>query len=183
VGEAAAMEFRNIDFVRTEVRIAQHLHWERHKDGKIILVPGTKTGPTRSIPLTATCVAMLKRRKLTATSTKVFEGTSPEVGSITDLSKLFTIKPSKSWIWFIVERTLCDILRGEILDETKDIYACREFLGHTDLKVTQVYAKYSNESVRKSFQLFQGWLGCKRGGPRSNARSKVLDQKKSLTFL
>jgi integrase len=62
IGEASAMEFRNVDFSRNEVRIAQHLHWERHKDAQTHLVPGTKTGPNRNVPLTSECMAMLKRR-------------------------------------------------------------------------------------------------------------------------
>jgi len=77
---------------------------------------------------------------------------------LTDLSKLFTIKPSKSWIGSSWNAHFATYFRGEILDETKDIYACREFWS-TDFESHSSYAKYSNESVRKSFQLFKGgWM-------------------------
>src|ERR1039457_3929358 len=73
IGEAAALEFKNIDFFRKEVRIAQHLHWVRKKGGMIDLLPGTKTGPNRVILLTDRCLEVLKRRR-TESFEKVFMG-------------------------------------------------------------------------------------------------------------
>ena len=42
------------------------------------------------------------------------------------------------------------------LRETKNIHALQKLLGHADLVETQRYAKYSDESTKEAFALFDG---------------------------
>lgn len=158
IGEAAALEFRNIDFSRNEIRIAQHLHWERHRDGKIICLPGTKTGPTRMVPLTAECRAMLLNRKRNSTSGTVFSASDDSWLAYRSIQAIYDRAFKRLNLPHRGTHIARHTFAVRFLDQTKDIYALQKLLGHTDLKVTQVYAKYSNESVRRSFQLFRGGL-------------------------
>lgn len=157
ISEAAALEYRCINFIKKEVTIRQHLYWERVKEGRIHLIPGTKSGPLRVIPLSDECLMMLKRRRQISASDKVFpwdrNGDWLPYRSIQSAyNRAFKVAG--------IDKSSTHVLRHtfavRFLEQTKDIYALQKVLGHTDLKVTQVYAKYSNKSVRQAFQLFRG---------------------------
>lgn len=158
IGEAAAIEFKSIDFSRNEIRIAQHLHWERHKDGEIHVIPGTKSGPTRVVPLTTECRAMLQRRRQTSSSSIVFGNDCGRWLNYRSVQAIYDRVFKRIGLRHTGTHVLRHTFAVRFLDQTKDIYALQKLLGHTDLKVTQVYAKYSNESVRRSFQLFKGGM-------------------------
>ncbi len=158
IGEAAAIEFRNIDYLRSEVRLAQHLHWDRHKGGEIHLVPGTKTGPTRNVPLTNECKAMIRRRQQAAKNSRTFESPNGSWLEYRAIQAIYDRAFKRVGLPHTGTHVLRHTFAVRFLDQTKDIYALQKLLGHTDLKVTQVYAKYSNEAVRRSFQLFRGGL-------------------------
>lgn len=158
IGEAAAMEFRNVDYLRGEVRIAQHLHWERHKGGQTHVVPGTKTGPTRNVPLTSECKEMIRSRQATASSSITFADSDGRWLLYRAIQDIYDRAFRKAGLPHRGTHILRHTFAVRFLDQTKDIYALQKLLGHTDLKVTQVYAKYSNEAVRRSFQLFRGGM-------------------------
>lgn len=157
VGEAAALEFKNIDFSKREVRIVQHLDWQRVKGGKILVSRGTKTGPYRTIPLSDDCIEMLKRRKQDATSGIVFPWSRDSNWlPYRAIQAMYDSAFRKAGIEKSGTHVLRHTFAVRFLDQTKDIYALQRVLGHADLQVTQVYAKYSNESVRQAFTLFRG---------------------------
>lgn len=170
VGEAAALEFRSVSFNENEVRLEQHLHWERKKGSRIGVLPGTKGGPSRRVPLTSECREMLLKRNRTGSS-KVFE--SPKEGWLTyrmiqnNYDRVF----KKMCIPHRGTHTLRHSFAVRFLEQTKDVYALQKLLGHADLKDTMRYAKYTNESVRRSFQLFRGGLADNSEGGRSITRS------------
>jgi site-specific recombinase XerD len=57
------------------------------------------------------------------------------------------------------------------LEEVKDIYALQKILGHSDLKVTQIYAKYTVAAVRRAFGVFASKRGSRlTDGSRPLAR-------------
>lgn len=158
IGEAAALQFRNIDFKKSELVICQHLDWPRRKGANIVVLPGTKSGASRWVPLTQECRDMLMRRKSTSKNDRVF--TDP--------------RNDNCWIayrqiQYAYDRAFAKVsetVRGShalrhtfavrYLNQTKDIHALQRLLGHASLEETQGYAKYTNESVRQSFQLFKG---------------------------
>ncbi len=157
IGEAAALDFKNVDFDRAEIYIRQHLHWERHKNGRIALLQGTKGGPTRAIPLSQECLQMLSRRRQESLNPIVFS--SPLTGQWLPYRRIQSVYDRSFKALGLCHtgtHTLRHTFAVRFLDQTKDIYALQKILGHTSLMVTQVYAKYSNESVRKSFELFRG---------------------------
>lgn len=157
ISEATALTFDNISFSRKEVNICQHLHWERKKNGRILLTPGTKSGPSRIIPLSEKCLLMLQKRYENRASEKVFpwakDGSWLPYRCIQDTYNRAFKKAD-------IDKSSTHVLRHtfavRFLAQTKDIYALQRVLGHTDLKVTQVYAKYTNDSVREAFELFSG---------------------------
>lgn len=157
ISEAAALEFRNISFLKNEVTICQHLYWERKRNGAIHLIPGTKSGPHRLIPLSEECRAMLKRRFNHHASEKVFPW---ERDGDWLPYRCVQAAYNRAFKSAGIDKSSTHVLRHtfavRFLEQVRDIYALQKVLGHTDLKVTQVYAKYSNDSVRKAFQLFRG---------------------------
>lgn len=158
VGEAAALDFKQLDFRRGEVRIDQHLHWDRRKDGRTELIPGTKTGPARTIPLTPECASMLRQRLSHLRSGHVFPNAVSQWLTYREIQSRYDAAFRKMSVPQTGTHTLRHTFAVRFLDQTKDIYSLQRLLGHSDLKTTQIYAKYSNESVRRSFQCFRGGL-------------------------
>jgi integrase len=156
IGEAAALEFRNIDFSESEVVLSQHLHWERKSGAKTLVVKGTKGGPSRIIPLTQECKDMLIRRFNATKSNIVFE--LPNSGWLTyrTIQSRYDRCFRKMEIPHRGTHTLRHTFAVRYLDNSKDIHALQKLLGHSDLKDTQRYAKYTYESVKRSFQSFRG---------------------------
>lgn len=156
VGEAAALDFKFINFSKGEVRIAQHLDWERIRNGKITVKAGTKSGPQRVVPLTEECLAMLKRRQKETNSNIVFRWDRNDSWLP---YRIIQHKYDKAFRNSGIELSGTHCLRHtfavRFLDQTKDIYALQKALGHSDLTQTQHYAKYSNESVRQAFKGFK----------------------------
>ena len=155
IGEAAALDSTCIDHSREELIVKQHLHWKRYKGSKTHLLAGTKTGPCHRVPLTPKCHELLLARER-------------------DYGKIFFSGDDNGWISYRTIQSAYDrafeklelehrgthVMRHtfavRFLEQTQDIYALKEVLGHKDLRTTQVYAKYTNESVRRSFKLFSG---------------------------
>lgn len=158
IGEGAALEFNSIDFTANEVIIRQHLDWERKRGGKTHLIPGTKGGPTRRIPLTNDCREMLLRRKRQASSSIVFESAHGGWLHYRVLQAAYDRRFMKMGIPHRGTHTLRHTFAVRFLDQTKDIHALQRILGHASLEETLRYAKYTNESVKRSFQLFRGGL-------------------------
>lgn len=156
VGEAAAMDFDAVEFHRQQVHFRQHLHWERTKNGSIKVLKGTKSGPDRTVPLTPECLGMLRRRHLAGGSSLVFMDPKSEswltyrsIQSVYDRAFKLLGLPHRG------SHTLRHTFAVRFLEQTKDIHALQKALGHTDLTTTMIYAKYTNDSVRKAFQIFR----------------------------
>lgn len=157
IGEAAALEYKSVDFDQNEVRIERHLHWERKKGARIEVIPGTKSGPNRIVPLSAQCRNMLWRRKECAASANVFPGTGEnEWLQYRSIQNAYDQIFKKMDLIHRGTHTMRHSFAVSFLNEVKDIYSLQKILGHSDLEETQRYAKYSQESVRRSFQLFKG---------------------------
>lgn len=157
ISEAAALEFKNINFSKKEVVVRQHLYWERKRDGVIHLVSGTKSGPNRVIPLSDDCLEMLKRRQQILKGGKVFPwDRDGQWLPYRCIQAVYNVAFKKAGINKSSTHVLRHTFAVRFLDQTKDIYALQKVLGHTSLEVTQVYAKYSNDSVRRAFQFFKG---------------------------
>jgi integrase len=157
VGEAAAMDFDSVEFTRQQVHIRQHLHWERTKGGSTSVLKGTKTGPDRTVPLTLECLQMLRRRRQESGGSVAF--TDPKRGSwltYRAIQSAYDTAFKRLGLPHRGSHTLRHTFAVRFLEQTKDIHALQKALGHTDLSTTMIYAKYTNDSVRKAFQIFRG---------------------------
>lgn len=132
ISEAAALEVKSVSFFKKEVTLCQHLYWERKKDGKIHVVPGTKSGPHRIIPLSDDCITMLKNRLKKSTSGKVFPwdrdgGWLPYRCIQSAYNRAFKNAG--------IDKSSTHVLRHtfavRFLEQTKDIYALQKVLGDT----------------------------------------------------
>jgi integrase len=156
IGEAAAMEFQNIDFVRNELVVCQHIDWPRKKGDNLILQKGTKGGPIRVIPLSPKCRELLLRRRNSVSSTLVFPNASLSWISYREIQVFYDRAFEKADLIHRGSHTLRHTFAVQFLEQTKDIYALQRILGHASLEETQTYAKYTNESVKRAFLLFRG---------------------------
>lgn len=160
VGEAASLQIEDIEFNRGQVHIRSHLYWERFKGGKTFRLKGTKTGPDRTVPLTDECLEMLIRRRSLSVNEKVF-GSDRSPGdwlTYRSIQGSYDQAFKKAGLPHRGTHTLRHTFAVRFLEQTKDIHALQRALGHTDLKTTMIYAKYTNDSVRGAFQLFRGGL-------------------------
>ncbi len=167
IGEAAAMDFGAVEFVKHQVHIRQHLHWDRVKKGQISILKGTKAGPDRTVPLTSECLDMLRHRYQTRSGSVVFADPKRVTGWMhyRSIQAIYDRAFERLGFSHRGTHTLRHTFAVRFLEQTKDVYALQRALGHTDLEMTMRYAKYSNDSVRKAFQIF-------RGG-RENAKGDV----------
>lgn len=157
VGEAAALMFEAVEFSKGLVHIRQHLHWDRTQGGQILVLKGTKAGPDRTVPLTQECLDMLRRRFAERGGAIVFPGTSCEswmayrrIQAVYDRAFERLGFPHRG------THSLRHTFAVRFLEQTKDVYALQRALGHADLEMTMRYAKYTNDSVRKAFEVFRG---------------------------
>ena len=152
IGEVAALQGDQLNFRKEEIYVDRHLQWDRTKGGQIRLAKGTKGGATRIIYMTSECKRILE--------------------SIRDFAKCPLFSDNGGWysyrkIQYYYRRKLSaagsssygthslrHTFAVNFLRKTKDIHALQKLLGHTDLETTQVYAKYSDESTRHSFQIY-----------------------------
>ncbi len=157
ISEAAALSKKNVDLENRRIFIGQHISWARFSGLKDELLPATKTGHSRFIPMNDEVYEILKRRMETSTSEFIFE--DPNTGG---WLKYNVIQGNYDRVFneLGIDRGSTHVLRHtfavRFLDQTKDIYALQLILGHTDLKQTQVYAKYTNEAVTRAFEKFKG---------------------------
>lgn len=156
IGEAAALEFNSVEFHREQVHIRAHLHWDRTKGGRVQLLPGTKTGLDRCIPLSPVCLKMLRKRFTEQKRGPVFPYKDGSWLPYRTIQAAYDKAFKATGSGITGSHSLRHSFAVRFLERTKDIYALQKVLGHADLKTTQVYAKYTNESVRKSFRLFHG---------------------------
>lgn len=157
VGEAAALEFKDIDFKRGFIHLRQHLLWPRSKGGQTRPQAGTKGGPSRTVDLTRECAEMLRKRLENRSGSIVFP--DPKTNSwlsYRSIQHVYDCAFERAGLDYTGTHTLRHTFAVRFLDQTKDIYALQKLLGHKDLEQTQVYAKYSNAAVTRSFQLFRG---------------------------
>lgn len=156
IGEAAAVEFRDVDFGRNEITIVQHVDWPRAKGKLIELKAGTKGGPVRIIPMTPGCREMLLRRKAQSQSSRVFVHEDGEWLQYRSIQHKYDKAFAKIVTDIRGTHSLRHTFAVRFLDKTKDINALKELLGHSSLKDTLRYAKYTSDSVKRSFTLFKG---------------------------
>jgi len=101
---------------------------------------------------------MLQQRKAASNSSIVFEGGSGGWLAYQSIQAIYDKVFCNAELPHSGNHVLRHTFAVRFLDQTKDIYALQIALGHKDLEITQVYAKYTNESVRQSFRLFRGGI-------------------------
>lgn len=156
IGEAAGLDFADVDFVRNEVTIRRHLDWPRRKGAQIEMRKGTKGGPSRVVPLTAECRAMLLRRKSSSINPRVFTRPDGDWLRYRAIQEAYDRAFARIGTDIRGTHSLRHTFAVRYLEQTKDIHALQKLLGHVSLEDTLRYAKYTYESVRQSFQLFRG---------------------------
>lgn len=156
IGEAAALDFRNVNFNLNTLTIASTVYWDRSNHGNIEINTTTKNKMTRIIPLTNACKEMLLNRRQNAKSSLVFDAGNGSPYKYRQIQYRYDKAMQQAFVNNSGTHCMRHTFAVEFLNETKNIYAAQVVLGHSDLKVTQGYAKYSNESVKKTFELYQG---------------------------
>jgi len=156
IGEVAALQPRQINFRKKEIRIEQHLQWDRSKWGKITLAKGTKSGATRVVYISRACERALRKAcPHEFKSSKVF-AFEEEWMSYRKIQYFYRKQLEKVGSLSLGSHTLRHTFAVNFLRKTKDIHALQRLLGHADLEATQIYAKYTDESTRRAFEIFDG---------------------------
>lgn len=155
IGEVAALEFHQVIFARQEIHVKQRLQWDRSKHGKITLAQGTKGGPSRIVYMSSACMEILSELRLSQVSTKIFSRNDEWI-PFRHIQHFYGKQLKAVGSPSTGTHSLRHTFAVNFLKKTKDIHALQKLLGHSNLDTTQIYAKYSDESTRKSFEIFNG---------------------------
>lgn len=155
IGEIAALQKEQINFITQEILIDRHLQWDRAKGGTTKLAKGTKGGRSRMILMSQECMRILRQNLPFEAKAKIFSINDDWI-TYRKIQHFYRIQLEKVGSAALGSHTLRHTFAVNFLRKTKDIHALQKLLGHADLTETQGYAKYSDESTRRAFQLFDG---------------------------
>ena len=155
IGEVSALQKEQINFSTGEIYIDRHLQWDRAKGGKITLAKGTKGGRNRMIYMSGECRRILKLKNQFDPKAKTFSIGDDWV-SYRKIQHFYKKQLKAIDSLSLGSHTLRHTFAVNFLRETKNIHALQKLLGHADLVETQRYAKYSDESTKEAFALFDG---------------------------
>lgn len=153
ISEVAALQRSQINLSKREVFIDHHLQWDRSKGGGITLANGTKSGGSRVVYMTQLCERTLRDLTHNADGDKLFHSNQDWVNYRT-IQHFYKKALRGVGANAYGTHTLRHTFAVNFLRRTKDIHALQKLLGHADLSDTQTYAKYTDESTRRSFDIF-----------------------------
>lgn len=153
ISEVAALQRSQLSLSKREVFIDHHLQWDRAKGGKTTLAKGTKSGGSRVVYMTQLCEKTLRDLIRNSDGDKLFHSNQEWI-SYRTIQHFYKKALKGVGAKAFGTHTLRHTFAVNFLRRTKDIHALQKLLGHADLSDTQTYAKYTDESTRRSFEIF-----------------------------
>lgn len=162
IGEACAIDWRDVDPLSGTVRIAKTVQWGRGKGRESVISGLTKTGDSRVVPLIDSVISSLSEWKELSqrSSGLVFS----EHGFAALSYRSIQYEYTKAFKALGIQATSTHILRHsfatDFLLKTQNQLALSKVLGHRNLKQTEHYAKITAttvaDGVREYNQMLQG---------------------------
>jgi|GEM_PF-2791205 len=156
IGEVTALQKEQLNFTTKEVYVDRHLQWDRAKGGNVTLAKGTKGGRSRMIYMSQLCMWALKLKMDFDPKAKVFSNSDGSWLQYRQAQAFYDRQFKAAGAHVTGTHTMRHTFAVNFLRRTKDIHALQKLLGHADLTETQGYAKYSDESTRQAFAVFDG---------------------------
>lgn len=119
------------------------------KDRRLLLVKGGKGFKDRYVPLPADTIMLLRNYASEYKPKRYFfEGWSGQYYSVRSIQQIFKISLQKARIYKnATPHALRHSRATHLLDAGVDIYKLKEFLGHNDIKTTEIYLHLSKLSL------------------------------------
>lgn len=155
VGEVSALQKEQINFANRQINVDRHLQWDRAKGGATELAKGTKGGRSRVVLMSRECMRVLKLNFPFEPKAKIFNIKGDWI-KYRQAQHFYRKQIEEAGSTAFGTHTMRHTFAVNFLRKTKDIHALQKLLGHADLTETQGYAKYSDESTLKAFELFDG---------------------------
>lgn len=174
IGEACALDWKDIDFTRQMVSITKTVSWSRKKGRETTVTPSTKTGDSRIIPVTEMVIDAFREIQTYQKrhSGKVFSKDGFSVLSYRSIqyfyNKVFQIL-GISWRSTHIMR---HSFATDFLEATNHHSALQQIMGHRNLSQTEHYAKITDSLSRVGVNVYQGTF--------KNGRVKAIEESEAL---
>jgi integrase len=151
------LKFDQVDFENQILAINRHIDWPRRKDSKLLVVEGSKAGPSRFLPLPPDVKELFLRRKnLMPQSSLVFCDKSQQVYPYRMIQCRYDQAFKEAGI---IDKRGAHALRHtfavDFLNQTGNVLALQKLLGHSNLKETMIYGKYDMRSALSASDAYQ----------------------------
>jgi integrase len=172
VGEAAALDWRDLNFQSGNLEIAKTVQWSRKKGVQTRISPTTKSGKPRIVRATSDLLSELRKwRENCGRSAGLIcslDGFRPV--NYRNIQCRFNRIFRRLGIPFYSTHILRHSLATDFQLRTKNPLALKEILGHADLRQTEVYAKITEAITQEAMQSYDESLQevgklLKIGGP------------------
>ena len=156
IGEAAALDFRDLDLDSGEITISKTVKWSRRKGTQTYISSSTKTGETRTVTATDDILDLLRnwKQQLCRSSGLVFshDGFCP-LGYRT-IQFVYNRAFKKAGLKYSSTHILRHSFATDFLETTGNQYALKELLGHSSVKQTEHYSKVTRAMVQEGTKAF-----------------------------
>ena len=155
IGEAAAVEWTDVDMISEKLVISKSIHWGRGVGAKTYVQPFTKTGVSRRVPMTGNLKALLKEMNQQAQSGLVFSLDGKTPLTYRSIQYIFNRAFERADIDHRSTHILRHSFSTDFITDTKDYISLARFLGHSTTRQTEHYAKITGNLTDESFKAYK----------------------------
>lgn len=155
IGEAAAIEWSDVDFLSGKVRISKCIHWGRGKEAMTYVQPFTKTGVSRYVPLTPSLKSLLMDLNQQSANGLIFSHDGNTPLPFRAIQYFYDKAYEGAGIKHRGTHILRHTFSTDFLTDTKDHIALSRLLGHSSTRQTEHYAKIKGTLIDQSFDDFK----------------------------
>lgn len=157
IGEACALEWRDVDFEAKKIIVQKTVHWKRSRGSTPRIFNMPKGGNFRTVPIVEPLLSLLLEWQLQCGRREglVFSRDGFTILTYREIQHQYDTAFEKVGLPFRSTHILRHTFATDFLTQTKDQYALQTMLGHSDPKQVQTYAKVTQGHVNGSMKLYE----------------------------
>ena len=157
IGEACALDFRDVNFETGEVYVSKTVQWSRRKGKETVISPSTKTGESRYVYATGQILGLLKDLgcKLGRTKGLIFSTTGFTPVPYRSVQYHYDAAFKEAGLKWRSTHILRHSFATQFLELTSNQHALKGLLGHSDIRQTDHYGKTTETMILSGFKAYE----------------------------